>query len=148
MISRRELPLGLVALLTQRLGAIARDQTPGSLVWSEASIPWAPDDPPGAKYAVLDGDRTRPGTLFSYAFWLPGGVWAPAHVHSQDAHVAVMSGTLRLGYGRAVDPSRAVAIPAGQFFIARANEPHFEGSDGPCLIIGTAMGGWTTTLVG
>lgn len=148
MFSRRELPLAFAALVRQRLDAAPQRQTPESLVWSNDTIAWQPDDPPGAKYAVLDGDRTKPGTLFTYAFWLPGGVWAPAHFHSQDAHVAVMSGTLRLGYGRAVVPSRAVAVPAGQFFIARANEPHFEGSDSPCLIIGTAMGGWTTTSVG
>lgn len=148
MFNRRELPLAIAALVGRRAQAAPQRQPPESLVWGHDTIAWQPDDPPGAKYAVLDGDRTKPGTLFTYAFWLPGGVWAPAHFHSQDAHVAVMAGSLRLGYGRAVDPSRAVAIPAGQFFIARANEPHFEGSDGPCLIIGTAMGGWTTTPVG
>ena len=70
--------------------------SPASLVWGLDSIAWQPDDPPGSKYAVLYGDRDRPGALFSYAFWLPGGVWAPAHRHSQTAHVAVMKGTLRL----------------------------------------------------
>ena len=75
-------------------------------------------------------------------------MWAPPHFHSKDAHVAVMKGTLRIGYGRVADRSKAIAIPAGQFFIARANEPHFEGSDGECLIIGTAMGDWTTMSIG
>lgn len=73
---------------------------------------------------------------------------ASPHVHSQDAHVAVMSGTVRLGYGRTLDKGLAAASSAGQFCIARANEPHFEGSDEPCLIIGTALGGWTTTMIG
>lgn len=148
MIRRRDLPLAIAALFTARSRALAQGPTPESRVWSFDTIAWTPDDPPGAKYAVLDGDRTKVGSLFTYAFWLPGGVWASPHVHSQDAHVAVMSGTLQLGYGRTLDKSRATAIAAGQFFIARANEPHFEGSDEPCLIIGTALGGWTTTMIG
>jgi len=33
---------------------------------------------------------------------------------------------------------------AGTVFVVRAGEAHFEGSDGECLIIGTALGGWKT----
>ena len=72
----------------------------------------------------------------------------PAHIHSQAAHVAVMRGTLRLGFGRAADRAKAVPVAAGEFFVVRAGEAHFEGSDGPCLIIGTALGGWRTTILG
>jgi mannose-6-phosphate isomerase-like protein (cupin superfamily) len=121
---------------------------PAARVWRPESIRWQPDDPPGAKYAVLDGDRDRPGTLFTYAFWLPGGVWAPVHRHSQAAHVAVMQGALRLGFGTIADRTKTVTVRAGEFFIVRAGEAHFEGSDEPCLIIGTALGGWTTTTLG
>jgi len=87
------------------------------------------------------------GGLFTYAFWLPGGVWASPHVHSQDAHVAVMRGTLRLGFGPVADRDVTVRVSAGEFFVGRADEPHYEGSDGPCLIIGTALGGWRTTVL-
>ena len=148
MVTRRELPLALATLVTRVQAPGAQGRAHHPQVWSYDTIRWTPDDPPGATYAVLDGDRTKAGTLFTYAFWLPGGVWAPAHTHSQAAHVAVMSGTLKLGFGRVLDRATAIDIPAGQFFIARADEPHFEGSDGPCLIIGTALGGWTTTPVG
>jgi hypothetical protein len=130
------------------LGSLVSSVAAGQEVWTPDKIPWQPDDPPGAKYAVLDGDRDKPGKLFTYAFWLPGGVWAPAHYHSQDAHVTVVSGTLRLGFGSRVDGIKTVSIPTGGFFIARAGQVHFEGSDGECVIIGTALGGWKTTLVG
>lgn len=146
MLSRREFTAALAALASP--SAQSPVDEAGARIWREDTIRWQPDDPPGAKYAVLDGDRDRPGTLFTYAFWLPGGVRAPVHVHSQAAHVAVMRGTLRLGYGRVADRSRTVAVAAGEFFIVRADEPHFEGSDEPCLIIGTALGGWRTTTLG
>lgn len=121
-------------------------EDPASLIWRPDRIQWQPDDPPGAKYAVLDGDRDRPGTLFTYAFWLPGGAWAPAHHHSQTAHVAVMRGALRLGFGPLVDRARTTRVRAGEFFIVRAGQWHYEGADEDCLILGTALGGWTTTV--
>ena len=96
---------------------------------------------------MLDGDRDRPGSLFTYAFWLPGGLWAPAHHHAQAAQVCVFRGTLKLGFGRRLDQDRTMAIPAGHFFIVRAGEAHYEGSDGECAIIGTALGGRKTTVI-
>ena len=145
-ISRRSFTTSLFVVARPSRQSIADPS--GGRIWREDTIRWQPDDLPGAKYAVLDGDRDRPGTLFTYAFWLPGGVWAPAHIHSQAAHVAVMRGTLRLGFGRAADRAKAVPVAAGEFFVVRAGEAHFEGSDGPCLIIGTALGGWRTTILG
>lgn len=116
------------------------------LVWTPDTIDWTPDDPPGATYAVLHGRRDDPAAVFTYAFRLPGGVWAPVHRHSRTAHVTVVRGTLRLGRGRTVDRAATVAIPAGGFFVVPAGEWHYEGSDGECVIIGTAQGGWTTTM--
>lgn len=116
------------------------------LVWTPDTIDWTPDDPPGAKYAVLHGRRDDAAAVFTYAFWLPGGVWAPVHRHSRTAHVTVVRGTLRLGRGRTADRAATVAIPAGGFFVVPADEWHYEGSDGECVIIGTAQGDWTTTM--
>jgi hypothetical protein len=36
-----------------------------ALVWTPDTIVWQPDDPPGAKDAVLDGNRDRPDELFA-----------------------------------------------------------------------------------
>lgn len=148
MIARRAFPIALFAGFNSLSAAPDTLERPETLVWDPDKIRWQPDDPPGAKYAVLDGDRDRRGALFSYAFWLPGGVWAPAHYHSQAAHVAVIRGTLKLGFGRTLNKVAVVSIPAGGFFIVRAGQPHFEGSDGECMIIGTAPGGWKTTIIG
>ena len=146
LISRRCFSSALLGVAVARPAAQRRAEDPASLIWTPDTINWQPDDPPGAKYAVLDGDRDDERGLFTYAFWLPGGVWAPVHSHSQAAHVAVMSGALKLGFGRVADRARTVTVSAGQFFIVRANEAHFEGSDEACLIIGTARGGWKTTV--
>lgn len=115
------------------------------MIWSPDQIHWQRQDPDGTRYSVLRGDREKPGQPFTYAFWMPGGVWVKAHHHTQDAHVAVLRGTIKLGFGRKMDRTKAISIAAGGFFVVPAGVPHFEGSQGECLIIGTAMGGWKTT---
>ncbi|BDC47945.1 hypothetical protein F183_A02610 [Bryobacterales bacterium F-183] len=101
--------------------------------------------PDGTKYAVLYGDRDKAGSVFSYAFWMPAGVWVGGHRHNQTAHVAVLEGELLLGFGRKMDRQKVVRVPRGGFFVVEAEEPHFEGCERDTLIVGTAMGGWRTT---
>jgi mannose-6-phosphate isomerase-like protein (cupin superfamily) len=117
---------------------------PAKMIWSPEQIQWQRLDADGTKYAVLRGDRDQPGKPFTYAFWMPGGVWVKAHTHTQDAHVAVVRGSIELGFGAKLDKSKAIPIAAGGFFVVPAGVPHFEGSQGECLIIGTALGGWKT----
>ncbi len=114
-------------------------------IWRPDRIQWQRLESDGTKYAVLDGSRDTPGQPFSYAFYMPGGVWVKAHHHTQQAHVTVVQGKIKLGFGRKLDKKQSVELKTGDFFIVRAGEPHFEGSDEPCLIVGTALGGWKTT---
>lgn len=137
-IDRRTFAFGLFAPLV-------RPERPEALIFAPDAIRWQRTESDGTKYAVLDGDRDKPGTLFTYAFWMPGGVWVKGHHHTQQAHVAVIKGTLLLGFGEKLDRRKTSAVHAGQFFIVRAGVPHFEGSESECLIVGTAMGGWKTT---
>jgi mannose-6-phosphate isomerase-like protein (cupin superfamily) len=131
-------------LLLLTLGVVAAGDLPSNRIWTLENIVWQRVDPDGTKYAVLDGDRDRAGAPFTYAFWMPGGVWVKPHTHTQQAHVVVVKGSLRLGYGARMDRSKAVEMKAGTLFIVRAGEAHYEGSDGECLIIGTALGEWKT----
>jgi mannose-6-phosphate isomerase-like protein (cupin superfamily) len=128
------------------LAALAGEK-PEDLIYSLDKIRWQREEFGGARYAVLDGDREKPGEPFTYAFWMPPGVWVPAHTHSQQAHVAVLKGRLLLGFGKKLDKRRTNAIPAGQFFIVRAGVPHYEGCEEETLIIGSALGGWKTAML-
>jgi quercetin dioxygenase-like cupin family protein len=114
-------------------------------VWSPATIQWDQENPDGSKYAVLEGHRDVPGEPFTYAFFLPNGVWVSPHVHSEDARVTVISGTLLLGEGATMNQRSARSIAAGMFFVVPKNVPHWEGARGDTLIIGTAHGRWVTT---
>ncbi|MCX6612453.1 MAG: cupin domain-containing protein [Acidobacteria bacterium] len=126
------------------VGVFAGSDVPEKRVWTADQIEWQRIDKDGTKYAVLDGNRDEAGKPFTYAFWMPGGVWVKPHTHTQQAHVVVVKGSIKLGYGAKLDKSKTMELKAGQFFIVRAGEAHFEVSDGECLIIGTALGGWKT----
>ena len=56
-------------------------------------------------------------------------------------------GTLKIGYGPIADKRRASAYPAGSYVIVPAGAVHFDGSDEDTVIIGTAIGPWSTTYL-
>ncbi len=113
--------------------------------WTVESIPWQTSGANGTKYALLEGRRDEAGVPFSYAFFIPAGVWDSPHDHSVTARVFVARGTLRIGYGAAMDKGKATAYPAGSYVVVPATAVHFDGSDEDTLIIGTAIGPWATT---
>lgn len=107
-------------------------------------IPWDPVSADGTATATLAGTRDG-GVQFTYGFFIPAGFWDAPHSHCADAHVFVMSGELRLGYG--VDRSRAQAFPAGSFLYVPAGMVHVDGAEVDTVILGNAVGPWSTDYV-
>ncbi len=115
--------------------------------WTAADIPWAASGANGTRFALLEGVRDLAGTAFSYAFAIPGGVWDSPHRHSATARVFVARGTLRIGYGPSADKSKAMSYPAGSYVVVPAGALHYDGADEDTVIIGTAVGPWSTTYL-
>ena len=115
--------------------------------WTPDTIPWQSAAPNGTRYALLEGVRDQLGVPISYASAIPAGVWDGPHSHSATARVFVARGTLKIGYGPIADKRRASAYPAGSYVIVPAGAVHFDGSDEDTVIIGTAIGPWSTTYL-
>ncbi|HJU43992.1 MAG TPA: cupin domain-containing protein [Vicinamibacterales bacterium] len=115
--------------------------------WTPDTITWQQVNADGTKYTVLEGRRDIPGEAFTYAFFIPAGVWDSAHSHTADARVVVVKGRLKLGYGRALDKQTARDFPVGSYLLVPADANHFDGADEDTIIIGTAVGPWKTTYV-
>lgn len=115
--------------------------------WQPDSIVWQVRYPNGTRYALLEGNRDRPGASFTYAFFIPAGFWDKAHHHTTDARVAVVRGTLWLGYGPRIDKSAAGRYPVGSYLLVPGGATHFDGSDEDTIIIGTATGAWKTNYI-
>ncbi len=82
---------------------------------------------------------------FTYAFFIPGGVWDQPHI--DDAHLVVASGELQLGYGTSFNPNAAGRHAAGSFLYVPAMAVHFDGADEDTILLGTAVGPWSTDYV-
>ena len=132
--------LAVVSLAAPVLGEDARG-------WAPDDIPWQTAASNGTRYALLDGDRSKGGQPFSYAFSIPAGVWDSPHSHSATARVFVVRGMLRIGYGRVLRKEQTKAYPAGSYVIVPAGAVHFDGSDRDTIIIGVAIGPWSTTYL-
>lgn len=68
--------------------------------------------------------------MFTYAFFIPSGVWDEPHSHIADAHLVVANGELRLGYGSSLDRDAATCLPAGSFLYIPGKAVHFDGREG------------------
>lgn len=109
-------------------------------------IAWQQTNPDGTKSATLVGSRD-PGVTFTYAFFVPAGVWDEPHSHVAAAHLVVACGELRLGYGTQLDRDAAACFPAGSFLYVPAGAIHFDGAEQDTILLGTAVGPWSTDYV-
>ena len=91
-----------------------------------ADLEWAdvPSLPPGAKIAVMEGPMGEAGS-FTARIRLPANYRVPAHWHPAVERVSVLSGTLYMGLGEALDTAKAMAVPAGGFAVMQSRTPHF-----------------------
>ena len=97
--------------------------------------------PPGARMAVLEGDPTKEGP-FVVRFQFPDGYHIPPHTHPKTERVTVISGTLYLATGEALDRTNAKKLPAGSFGYWPADMKHTAWSEGETVIQLRGVGPW------
>ena len=116
---------------------------------SGPEIKWGPAPavfPTGAQMAVMQGDPSGTG-LFTVRLRLPDGYKIPPHTHPTDEHVTVVSGSFSVGMGKTFDASRMMALSAGGFVTAPANEAHYAMSRGVTVVQVHAIGPFAMTYV-
>lgn len=102
--------------------------------------------PPGAKFAVLEGDPAKEGS-FVMRFWLPDGFRIQPHWHPKTERITVISGTFNLGMGEQFDPSKTTAMPGGTFGYWNEGMRHFAWAKGDTVLQLHGIGPWTITYV-
>jgi len=76
-----------------------------------------------AASAIQYGDPAKGTHMLRLKF--PAGTFRPAHYHSHDECVTVLSGTLRFGPGAVVDESKEVEVEAGGYLVIPGRAPHW-----------------------
>lgn len=114
----------LILVAVAALASASCAQTPAPTSWSEG-VAYAPiGNATGMDAAFIIGSPTQPG-LYTIRVHIKEGGLMPPHSHPDDRMITVLSGTLHYGFGDKADPAAAKAYPAGSFFLAKANEPHY-----------------------
>ncbi len=127
---------------------VARAQTGASSALPDG-VQWAavpPMLPEGAQIAVLDGDPGK-AAPFTIRLRFPDGYTVPPHSHSTDEHVTVISGTLHLGMGDAIDRKAAQTLRSGGYATAPAQMNHYAWAGGETIVQIHAMGPFDITYV-
>jgi hypothetical protein len=102
---------------------------------------------PGASFALLEGDPSAPGELFTIRLRLPDAYRIAPHWHFADEHVTVISGALRLGHGDEFDTNRMDTLVAGGFAVLPARHHHYAMAQGQTEIQIHAVGPWKLIYV-
>ncbi len=117
--------------------------------YSATDTPWKDGPgslPPGARFAVLDGDPGKEGP-FVMRLWFPDGFRIQPHWHPKTERITVISGTFQIGMGDTFDAANTRAMPAGTFGYWSAGMRHFAFTKGETVLQLHGIGPWTITYV-
>lgn len=114
-------------------------------------LKWGPAPaifPAGAQMAVLQGDPSVAGAIFTVRLKMPDGYRIPAHWHPTDELVTVMSGGVYVGLGDTLNTKAFLPmLKAGDFINAPAKMNHFAMAKGETILQVDAIGPFQLTYV-
>lgn len=96
-------------------------------------VPAPPVLPAGAEIAVLSGNPFAEGQ-FVLRLKLPAGYDVPAHIHSGDELITVISGEFNIGHGEKLDRDEGTLLTAGGFVELPAGHPHFAWTSSETIV--------------
>ncbi|MBN9519869.1 cupin domain-containing protein [bacterium] len=115
---------------------------PDKVKWQDGP----PSLPPGAKFAVLEGDPAKPGP-FVFRVKVPDGYRIPPHTHPKPERVTIISGTFNLGMGEAFDAKKGEELSAGTYGTWPAGMKHYVWVKGETVVQFHGDGPWVITYV-
>jgi quercetin dioxygenase-like cupin family protein len=101
----------------------------------------------GLQVATIVGNPKAGGGYYSYLLKLPDGAKVPPHFHAMTENVNVLSGTLLVGVGDAMNVAKMVPLTAGSVVSIPAGLHHYAMSKGVTVIEVSGIGPDTLTLV-
>jgi quercetin dioxygenase-like cupin family protein len=105
------------------------------IVLTSENLDWQsgpPDLPPGAEFAVLEGNPFE--GAFTLRLRFPAGYQIPAHSHTLIENVTVVSGAVYVGNGPELDTSRGVRVRVGGFVSLPPGSLHYAWTEEPAVV--------------
>ena len=128
----------ITARSAQQSGAATADRSydgdhHGHEMKEDDQLHWGPAPPifpAGAQFAVVQGDPSVAGQIFTIRLRFPNGYILPPHRHPTDEHVTVLHGTFLVGLGEDFKKSALIPLHEDGFITAPANMAHFASARG------------------
>jgi quercetin dioxygenase-like cupin family protein len=128
-------PLASLAIsLTVAAGAVVAQST--HILVPADKVQWGPAPPflpAGAQIAVLQGNPSEKGAV-TLRLRLPANYNIPAHWHSMDETVTVLSGAFHVGMGDKLDRQASQTLEPGGFVSLPATMRHFAWTAKPTVV--------------
>jgi quercetin dioxygenase-like cupin family protein len=90
--------------------------------------------PPGAQFAVLEGNPVADTGDYTVRLKMPDGYRIAPHWHPKRENVTVVSGTLKFGMGDHFDERRMVSYAAGSFAYLDPDMHHYVMASGETVV--------------
>ena len=143
------LPALLLAQTTAAPKKTAKAAGPAATVVTPDKIQWGPAPPvfqPGAQFAVLAGDPTKPGA-FVVRLKLPDGYRIMPHWHPTAESVTVISGEFHVGMGDKFDEGALATLPAQSVAVVPTHHNHYAMAKGETVVQVNSTGPFKLTYV-
>lgn len=137
--------LACSAEIEEDLDAQVVEEQPEHQQFHPDDIEWGdppPSFPSGAEMALLEGDPSAAGEVYTLRLRLPADYAIAPHMHPMAERATVLSGVLHLGHDENMDKERADRIEPGTYFTIPPETIHYviSGSDGPTVLHITSVG--------
>jgi quercetin dioxygenase-like cupin family protein len=96
--------------------------------------------------AVMQGDPSK-NALFTVRLDVPKGYRIAPHFHPTDEHLTIIRGTFLVGMGDKIDLKHTMALNAGGFATAPAQQHHYAVAKTRTIVQVHAMGPFQLTYV-
>ena len=98
----------------------------------------------GFQVAVVSGDPSKPGALYSVWLKCGDGFRVAPHWHPSDEHLTVIRGTFGLGDGDTWDSAKGQEMTAGTYVVMPAKMHHFGWCKGATIVQAHGIGPFKT----
>jgi quercetin dioxygenase-like cupin family protein len=137
----------LIFAVALTVAAHAQDTT--FIVHKPDQLKWQPAPaslPPGAQVAVLRGDPTKPG-IFTMRLKFPAGYVVMPHWHTQDEHITVISGELKIGMGDKANRAETTSVLPGSLMVMPKTHHHFGYFDKETVLQLHGISPWVVNYI-
>ena len=103
--------------------------TPDKIEWTHP-----PFMPAGAALAVIDGDPSKSGGLYTIRIKAIDGLKVPPHWHPEDEHITVLKGNFMIATGEKYDQAALHAMLVGTYCVMPKEMRHFGFTKGETIV--------------